>query len=73
MNYVFYDFETSGLSWYFDQPIQLAAKLVDENFNIIDEFNEKWVCPVSAQQKVVGMTFQVADVKKPLLSVKRIG
>ena len=41
MNYVFYDFETSGLSWYFDQPIQLAAKLVDENFNIIDEFNEK--------------------------------
>ena len=41
MNYVFYDFETSGLSWYFDQPIQLAAKLGDENFNIIDEFNEK--------------------------------
>ena len=41
MNYVFYDFETSGLSWYFDQPIQLAAKLVDENFNIIDEFKYK--------------------------------
>ena len=41
MNYVFYDFETSGLSWYFDQPIQLAAKLVDENFNVLDEFNEK--------------------------------
>ena len=41
MNYVFYDFETSGLNYYFDQPIQLAAKLVDENFNVLDEFNEK--------------------------------
>ncbi len=41
MNYVFYDFETSGLSWYFDQPIQLAAKLIDDNFNVVDEFNEK--------------------------------
>ena len=41
MNYVFYDFETSGLDPYFDQPIQLAAKLVDSNFNTIEEFNEK--------------------------------
>ena len=41
MNYVFYDFETSGLNFYFDQPIQLAAKLVDQDFNVIDEINEK--------------------------------
>ena len=41
MNYIFYDFETSGLNYYFDQPIQLAAKLVDENFSVIDELNEK--------------------------------
>ena len=41
MNYVFYDFETSGLDPYFDQPIQLAAKLVDSNFNTIEEFDEK--------------------------------
>tara|TARA_Y100000768_G_scaffold385192_1_gene370785 strand:+ start:1999 stop:3417 length:1419 start_codon:yes stop_codon:yes gene_type:complete len=41
MNYVFYDFETSGLDPYFDQPIQLAAKLVDSNFNTIEDFNEK--------------------------------
>ena len=41
MNYVFYDFETSGLNFYFDQPIQLAAKLVNDNFEIIDEINEK--------------------------------
>ncbi len=41
MNYVFYDFETSGLNYYFDQPIQLAAKLVDDNFTVLDEINEK--------------------------------
>ena len=41
MNYVFYDFETSGLDPYFDQPIQLAAKLVDSNFHTIEEFDEK--------------------------------
>ena len=41
MNYVFYDFETSGLNFYFDQPIQLAAKLVDDQFNVIDEINEE--------------------------------
>ena len=41
MNYVFYDFETSGLNYYFDQPIQLAAKLVDEDFTLLDEINEK--------------------------------
>ena len=41
MNYVFYDFETSGTDRYFDQPIQIAAQLVDEQFNVIDEINEK--------------------------------
>ena len=41
MNYVFYDFETSGLNFYFDQPIQPAAKLVDDQFNVIDQINEK--------------------------------
>ena len=37
MNYVFYDFETSGLDTKFDQPIQIAAILVDDNFNVIDD------------------------------------
>ena len=41
MNYVFYDFETSGKDRYFDQPIQIAAQLVDEQFNVLDEINEK--------------------------------
>ena len=37
MNYVFYDFETTGLDTKFSQPIQIAAIAVDENFELIDE------------------------------------
>ena len=37
MNYVFYDLETTGLNPNFDQPIQIAAILVNENLDIIDE------------------------------------
>ena len=33
MNYVFYDFETTGLDTKFSQPIQIAAIAVDEDFN----------------------------------------
>ena len=40
MNYVFYDFETSGTNRYFDQPIQIAAALVNEDFEIIETLNE---------------------------------
>ncbi|MEC9206005.1 MAG: exonuclease domain-containing protein [Pseudomonadota bacterium] len=41
MNYVFYDFETSGMDVSFDQPIQIAATLVDENLNILETLNER--------------------------------
>ena len=37
MNYVFYDFETTGLDTKFSQPIQIAAIVVDENFVQIDD------------------------------------
>ena len=37
MNYVFYDFETTGLDTKFSQPIQVAAIAVDENFELIDD------------------------------------
>ncbi len=40
MNYVFYDFETSGTNRYFDQPIQIAAALVNEDFEIVETLNE---------------------------------
>ncbi len=32
MNYVFYDQETTGISPEYDQPLQFAAILTDENF-----------------------------------------
>ena len=35
MNYVFYDFETSGTNRYFDQPIQIAAAYVNDEFEAI--------------------------------------
>ncbi len=36
-NYVFYDFETTGISPKFDQPLQFAAILTDDNFSPIEE------------------------------------
>ena len=39
MKYVFYDFETTGLSSAFDSIVQAAALSTDENFNIIDQFD----------------------------------
>ena len=45
MNYVFYDLETTGRSAAWDQIIQVAAILTDENLNIIDRYEEK--CRIS--------------------------
>jgi len=39
MNYVFYDFETSGNNKDFDQILQIGAVLVDESFQIKDKIN----------------------------------
>ena len=39
MNYVFYDFETSGLNKDFDQILQIGAVLVDESFQIKDKMD----------------------------------
>ena len=41
MNYVFYDLETTGRSSAWDQIIQIAAVLTDENLNIKEKFEEK--------------------------------
>ena len=41
MNYVIYDFETTGKEARYDQPIQFAAALVDEKFNVLETFNER--------------------------------
>jgi len=39
MNYVFYDFETSGHNKDFDQILQIGAVLADEGFQIKDKIN----------------------------------
>ncbi len=41
MNYIFYDLETTGRSAAWDQIIQVAALLTDDNLNIIDRYEEK--------------------------------
>ena len=41
MNFVFYDLETTGRNPTWDQIIQVAAILVDSNFNEIDRFEER--------------------------------
>ena len=41
MNYVFYDFETTGLDTKFSQPIQIAAICLDENFKELDKIDQK--------------------------------
>ena len=41
MNFVFYDLETTGRNATWDQIIQVAAILVDSNFNEIDRFEER--------------------------------
>ena len=38
MQYLFYDFETTGLLPAFNSLVQAAAISTDENFNIIDQF-----------------------------------
>ena len=41
MNYVFYDLETTGRSAAWDQIIQIAALVTDENLNITEKYEEK--------------------------------
>ena len=41
MNYVFYDLETTGRSSAWDQIIQVAAILTDQNLNIVEKYEEK--------------------------------
>ena len=39
MNYVFYDFETSGNNKDFDQILQIGAILTDSALQVIDKIN----------------------------------
>ncbi len=37
--FAFYDFETTGISPAFDQPLQFAAILTDDNFNQVERID----------------------------------
>ena len=39
MNYVIFDLEASGASTSFDSVLEIYAKLVDDEFNELDEFH----------------------------------
>ena len=41
MNFVFYDLETTGRNSNWDQIIQVAAILVDKNFNELERFEDR--------------------------------
>ena len=40
MNYVFYDFETSGNNKDFDQILQIGAVSTDDGFQVKDKINQ---------------------------------
>lgn len=51
--FVFYDVETTGINVVFDQILQFAAILTDDNFNEVDRFNIRcrilpWIVPSPA-------------------------
>ena len=43
--FVFYDFETTGTSVTYAQPLQFAAIVTDENFNVLDTVD--WRCQIA--------------------------
>ena len=43
MNYIFYDFETSGRNSDWDQILQLGAILTNDKFEEIDRFETKCI------------------------------
>ena len=60
MNFVFYDFETTGRSPAYDQALQFAAIYTDESFNEIDRVNIRCrllphILPAPAALKITGV------------------
>ena len=60
-NFVFYDFETTGISPEFDQPLQFAAIVADNELNELDRIDIRCqlaphVIPAPSAMKVTGVT-----------------
>lgn len=71
MSFIFYDTETTGTSPAFDQVLQVAAVLTDDDFNEIDSFNlrcrlQPHVVPSIGALLITGMT--IASIENAPLS-----
>ena len=64
--FVFYDFETTGISPAFDQPLQFAAVLTDEDFNEIESVDLR--CRLSPHILPAPMALAVTGVSPDLLN-----
>lgn len=71
MNFVFYDTETTGISTSFDQILQFAAILTDDNLKELDRYEircrlEPHVVPSAVALRVTGMTIErITDASLP--------
>ena len=64
--FVFYDFETTGISPAFDQPVQFAAVLTDDDFNEIESVDLR--CRLSPHILPAPMALAVTGVSPDLLN-----
>ena len=70
MKFVFYDFETSGLSAPYDSIVQAAFILTDENFNILDQLEicgrMKKEYPVPHPKALIVNNYSLDDLQSDL-------
>ena len=66
MNKIFYDFETSGLSKWYDIPLDGAFVLTDENLNKIDEYSS-FMAPKNCQEYIYRMYTDEENIEKARL------
>ena len=64
MNFITYDFETSGLDSWFDIPLDGAFILTDENFKQLDEFSFKIKLPLGIVPSPVALITHKAEIDK---------
>ena len=61
MKYVFYDFETTGISPAFDQPLQFAAIVTDQNLNELERIDIR--CQVAPHILPSPVALHVTNIK----------
>ena len=59
-----WNFETSGLSKWYDIPLDGAFVLTDENLNKIDEYSFKIALPEGIIPSPIGLLVNKADISK---------